>query len=87
MAIDTKPNQEMGAMSNTQRKTAPSTTPPLILSDDELYTRVARKAYDLYQQRGEEPGNDLDDWLFSERLVKAELLHGSASEDPPREEL
>ncbi|NOT58107.1 MAG: DUF2934 domain-containing protein [Deltaproteobacteria bacterium] len=70
------------------RQHDPRTVPPLTLSDDELYTRVARKAYELYQARGEEPGDDVEDWLTAERLVKAELLHGPASEsdEPPLDE-
>jgi hypothetical protein len=60
--------------------------PPLTISDDELYDRVARKAYELYQQRSEEPGHDLDDWLTAERLVKEELLHGPVPEEPSLQE-
>jgi hypothetical protein len=55
---------------------------PLIVSDEELYEQVARKAYELYQERGEEPGHEVDDWLTAERLVKEELLHDPASEEP-----
>lgn len=51
---------------------------PLHITNEELYERVARKAYELYQQRGEIAGHDLNDWFTAERLVRAELLHGSA---------
>jgi hypothetical protein len=27
---------------------------------------IARRAYELYEQRGGEHGRDLDDWLFAE---------------------
>jgi hypothetical protein len=47
-----------------------------------LYERVAHKAYELYQQRGEAPGDDLADWLLAERLVQEELLHGPVPEEP-----
>ena len=87
MTIDKKPDREVRARSKTLRKNDPSTVPPLTLSDDELYARVARKAYDLYQQRGEEFGHDLDDWLTAERLVKDELLHRPKSGEPALEEL
>lgn len=50
----------------------------LTITDEEMYERVARKAYELYQQRGEIAGHDLNDWFTAERLVRAELLHGSA---------
>jgi hypothetical protein len=28
---------------------------------------IARRAYELYERRGGEPGRDLDDWLEAER--------------------
>jgi len=31
---------------------------------------VARRAYELFQERGCEPGCDLDDWLRAERELK-----------------
>jgi hypothetical protein len=89
MATDKRRNREVGAKRKTRRKNNPVTSPPppLTLSDDELYARVALKAYELYQERGEEAGHDLADWLTAERLVKEELLHGPESEEPPLEEL
>jgi Protein of unknown function (DUF2934) len=60
--------------------------PRLTISDEELYERVARKAYELYQQRGEEPGHELEDWLTAERLVHEELRHGPLPEEPVLEE-
>jgi len=54
----------------------------LIINNEEMYERIARAAYKLYQQRGEEPGHDLDDWLTAERMVQEELLHGSLGKEP-----
>ena len=31
---------------------------------------IARRAYELFQERGCEPGCDLDDWLRAERELK-----------------
>ena len=31
---------------------------------------VARRAYELFQERGCKPGRDLDDWLRAERELK-----------------
>ncbi len=44
--------------------------------DEEFYARVARKAYELFDQRGGEHGHDVDDWLEAERLVVEELRQG-----------
>jgi hypothetical protein len=31
---------------------------------------IARRAYELYQERGREPEHDMDDWLQAEREVQ-----------------
>ena len=54
----------------------------LHLTEEEWYQRVSRKAYELYQLRGEEPGHDLDDWLAAERLVQQALRHGPLVPNP-----
>jgi len=38
----------------------------------EFNTKVARKAYELFQRRGGESGRDIEDWLEAERLVRQE---------------
>jgi hypothetical protein len=68
--------------SHKTQATSTTLAPPLTISDEELYERVTRKAYELYQQRAEEPSHDLEDWLTAEQLVKEELLHGPVLEDP-----
>lgn len=35
---------------------------------------VRRRAYELFEARGREPGHELDDWLQAEREVKHHLL-------------
>ena len=42
-------------------------------SDQALHERIARRAYELYQKRGQPSGHDLEDWLEAEALIKAEL--------------
>ena len=71
--------------SSTSRRTklrAMSQSPPLTISDADLYERVAERAYELYLARGEDHGHDLADWFTAEQLVKEELLHGPVSEEP-----
>ncbi len=58
-AIDAPPQPQPGAAAQA----AASPTQGSALSRDE----VARRAYDLYQQRGGADGGDLDDWLQAER--------------------
>jgi Protein of unknown function (DUF2934) len=34
--------------------------------------RIRERAYELYQQRGEHPGSDVEDWLRAESEILAE---------------
>ena len=62
----------------TQQESPPNTgTSEPGLSLVEYHARIARKAYDLFERRGRNEGQDVEDWLEAERLVKEELLqHG-----------
>jgi hypothetical protein len=39
---------------------------------DRDHTRVARLAYELYEQRGRKDGHDLDDWFKAERRIMSQ---------------
>ena len=69
-------------MAEQRTRAVTARSQPLRISDQELYDRVARKAYELYQQRGEVPGDELADWLLAERLVQEELRRGPVPEEP-----
>lgn len=36
---------------------------------EDLRARIARRAYELYVQRGYQPGHELDDWIQAEREI------------------
>jgi len=40
---------------------------------DEVRGRIAKKAYELYEQRGRQAERDLEDWLKAEELVRKEM--------------
>ena len=40
---------------------------------DEVRERIARKAYELYEQRGQQAERDVEDWLKAEELVRKEM--------------
>ena len=46
-----------------------------------LHERIARKAYELYEKRGCQPGSGVQDWLEAEQLVQAEM---KAENQPPK---
>ena len=50
---------------------APPVPPSRPEDQDERQARIARRAYELAQQRGFDPGAELDDWLQAEREVDA----------------
>ena len=39
----------------------------------EVRDRIAKKAYELVEQRGRQAGRDLEDWLEAEELVRKEM--------------
>jgi Protein of unknown function (DUF2934) len=58
---------------------APGKVPPIeTLSLEE---RVRRRAYELYLQRGNQSGSDLDDWLRAEQeILQDEAIDEKAAE-------
>ena len=40
---------------------------------DEVRERIAKKAYELYEQRGRQADRDVEDWLKAEELVRKEM--------------
>ena len=43
------------------------------ISREEFMQLVQKKAHEIYEKRGCQHGNDLEDWLNAERLVKEDL--------------
>jgi len=41
------------------------------IDQKELFEKIQKKAYELFEKRGRTHGNDLADWFEAERLVKA----------------
>ena len=45
------------------------TTNPTTSSSSDLQEQIRRRAYELYEERGKDHGNDLADWLRAESEV------------------
>jgi hypothetical protein len=43
---------------------------------DEMRERIAKKAYELYAERGRQAERDVEDWLTAEELVRKEMIGG-----------
>jgi hypothetical protein len=44
---------------------------PAFQDDGKRHEMIARKAYELYERRGCEPGHEFEDWLEAERQIAA----------------
>src|ERR1700722_4472558 len=53
------------------KSTTPKTTASILQVDEKasLEEQIARRAHELWHQRGHEHGNDLADWLRAEREI------------------
>lgn len=40
---------------------------------DQIQERIRQRAHEIYEARGREDGNDLDDWLIAESEVTRDL--------------
>ncbi len=40
-----------------------------------LWDLIQRRAYELYEQRGRQPGHDVEDWLQAEREIALSYEH------------
>jgi hypothetical protein len=57
-----------------------------VMSDSNLHAVIARRAFEIYEQRGGGHGHDWEDWLQAEREVLAALgasTERTSSHDPP----
>ncbi|HEX5217930.1 MAG TPA: DUF2934 domain-containing protein [Verrucomicrobiae bacterium] len=58
-----------------------------ITETDPLHRDIEQYAYFLYEQRGCEPGHELEDWLEAEKQLASAVSHAAeAQEKNPAEE-
>ena len=70
--MSTKPKgneiqESQGTSSKAETRQVPADTATLV-------EEIRRRAYDIYLERGEQPGRDLDDWLQAERELELGAL-------------
>jgi Protein of unknown function (DUF2934) len=61
-------SQLAGRRKNAQTKPS-QPVPPLFTSEEELQVRIAERAYELFEQRGRQPGYDREDSFQAENDV------------------
>ena len=59
----------------TKKRPSPAsgTTGTAIELPERMWERIVRKAYELWEQRGRQEGNQLRDWLDAEEIVMEEI--------------
>ncbi|HXG94599.1 MAG TPA: DUF2934 domain-containing protein [Blastocatellia bacterium] len=57
--------QTKGILVPTEIRT--ESTEAMLESINEIYQAVERRAYELFEERGREPGHDLEDWIRAEQ--------------------
>jgi hypothetical protein len=56
-----------------EAKSLTNTIAESTVGNEVLRQRIAEKAYELYQKRGESHGHDVDDWLEAERSLLSDI--------------
>lgn len=68
----TKARASTGAPAKAAIPTTPRAREP-VSSCDDLHVLIAKRAYELYNERGYRHGYALDDWLDAEREILSQL--------------
>jgi hypothetical protein len=61
----TEPQASSHRVTETNVASAPSS---------ERFEEIRRRAYEIYLERGEQPGREVDDWLQAERELRPGVL-------------
>jgi hypothetical protein len=83
MRISSKPDRKR--ISEIQATSTQAETGDVSVGNSARDDVIRRRAYEIYRERGEQPGRELDDWLQAERELKRGILlnpeRGSATAD------
>lgn len=63
------------AQAETPVKAGPSAAIATQSGQTPTADQIARRAYELYQQRGGRPGRDFEDWIQAERELRSGARH------------
>src|SRR5207247_657279 len=69
--VESTVRRQLGPGGATRESSAsnPGSKPSHKTASPELQARIAERAYNLYEKRGHQAGQDLEDWLQAEREV------------------
>jgi hypothetical protein len=60
----------------------PGVTPADASISPDVAERIAQRAYELAEQRGFEPGHEIEDWLQAEREIEAGQPRNTPPDNP-----
>ena len=72
MSISSKPKRK--GITEIQATSIQAETGGVSVANSARYGEIRRRAYEIYRERGEQPGRELDDWLQAERELKREKV-------------
>ena len=58
-------------MAKTSLKIGKSSNPTM--SQEDISALVGKKAQEIYEKSGRKPGNDLQNWLEAEKIIRGKL--------------
>ena len=70
MSVSSKPNSNEKNIETGLARSAAVAGP----DGKSTHEEIRRRAYEIYLERGDEPGSELDDWLMAERELEREVL-------------
>jgi hypothetical protein len=73
MSMSSKPRQNESIGPQSIRTPATETGEPS-MGNTRREVEIRRRAYEIYLERGEQPGSELDDWLQAERELDGGVL-------------
>jgi len=69
------PTKPKGSEIQESQGTSTQAEPRQVQVDNATHVEeIRRRAYEIYLERGEQPGRDLDDWLQAERELERGVL-------------
>ncbi len=72
MSMSSKPKRNGGT--EPQTTSIQAETPGASVGNSARDEEIKRRAYEIYLERGEQPGRELDDWLQAERELERGVL-------------
>jgi len=72
MSMSSKPKRN--AITEPQATSTQAQTGEVSVGNSARDEQIRRRAYEIYLERGKQPGRDLDDWLKAERELERGVL-------------